>query len=142
MSWSSSTTSTRAGRASMDPWYSGASSRTGRFHGPFIEGSRAMATRSRTSAPARRKPAPRAKRGRPARRGRGGWGLPHLEQRHQDLIGLALVAVSVFFAFVIWLRWDGGQAGSAAVDGLEWLVGAVHVVVPVVCMGAGALLIL
>src|SRR5689334_19544299 len=99
-----------------------------------------MATRSRTQTPARRKP--------PARPGtrhappRKGSGLPSLQQHHKDLIGLGLVGAAVFFAFVVWLHWDGGRLGKGAVDGLEWLVGGVHVVVPVVCMAAGAVLIL
>src|SRR4051812_244731 len=106
-----------------------------------------MATRSRAQttrkkAPAKRAPAKRApaKRKPPAKR-RGGGGL-HLEQHHTDLLGLALVALAVFFAFVIWLRWDGGRVGEGAVEGLKWLVGGVHVVAPVVTMAAGALLVL
>jgi S-DNA-T family DNA segregation ATPase FtsK/SpoIIIE len=101
-----------------------------------------MATRStrpastRKKAPAKR---PAASKRKPARRRRGG-GL-QLEQRHTDLIGLGLIALAVFFAFVIWLRWDGGEAGEGAVTGLEWLVGGLHVVAPVVAMAGGALLV-
>jgi DNA segregation ATPase FtsK/SpoIIIE, S-DNA-T family len=103
-----------------------------------------MATRS-TRAPTTRKKAP-AKRGaaarrKPAKRRKGRGGL-HLEQHHTDLIGLALIAAAVFFAFVIWLHWDGGQVGEGAVSGLKWLVGEVHVVAPVVTMAGGALLVL
>jgi S-DNA-T family DNA segregation ATPase FtsK/SpoIIIE len=68
--------------------------------------------------------------------------LPHLEQRHVDLIGLALVAAAVFFAFLIYLGWDGGRAGGWAVDGLRRLIGAVHYGVPVGLMAAGAILVL
>ena len=53
-----------------------------------------------------------------------------------------MVALSVFFAFVIWLGWDGGQAGEGAVDGLKWLVGGVHVALPLALMAAGAWLVL
>src|SRR4051794_29632635 len=140
MSSSSSTTSTRAGRASM-PGMVGPDVRASRrFHPAFSEGSRAMATRSRTQTTRKKPPArggggkrPPAKRRKP----RGG-GLPLLEQRHVDLIGLGLVAVAVFFAFVIWMRWDGGVAGSEAVSGLKWLVGGVHGVAAVALMGGGA----
>ena len=45
--------------------------------------------------------------------------LPVLEQRHLDLIGLALVAAGIFFAGLIYLDWDGGAGGSWAVDGLR-----------------------
>ena len=78
--------------------------------------------------PARRrpksKPAPRKKPR--ARRSRPSWkeGLPKLEQRHFDVIGLGLVATAIFFAFVVYMDWDGGQAGDAAVDGLRVLIGA------------------
>jgi S-DNA-T family DNA segregation ATPase FtsK/SpoIIIE len=68
--------------------------------------------------------------------------LPQLEQRQLDLIGLALVAAAVFFAFLIYLEWDGGQAGGWAVDGLRDLIGAVHLVVPVALMAAGAVVVL
>ncbi len=68
--------------------------------------------------------------------------LPQLEQRQLDLIGLALVAAAVFFAFLIYLEWDGGEAGGWAVDGLRDLIGAVHLVVPVALMAAGAIVVL
>ncbi|MDP9294312.1 MAG: DNA translocase FtsK, partial [Actinomycetota bacterium] len=58
------------------------------------------------------------------------------------MIGLGLVAAAIFFAFVIYLRWDGGRGGEGAVDGLRWLLGSVHYVVPVGLMAAGAVLVL
>ena len=87
---------------------------------------------------AARKPKPRARRSAPAARLR----LPSLEQRQIDLIGLGLVAAAVFFAFLIYLRWDGGEAGAWAVDGLERLLGGVHYGVPVALMATGAILVL
>ncbi len=100
--------------------------------------------------PARRrpqpKPAPKAKPRRKsrARRSAPQWrgGLPMLEQRHYDVIGLGLVATSIFFAFVVYLGWDGGQAGEGAVEGLRVLLGAGHYVVPAALMAAGAILVL
>ena len=96
--------------------------------------------------PARRRPKPKpAPKKKPrARRTRPSWkqGLPTLEQRHFDVIGLAMVATAIFFAFVVYLDWDGGQAGDAAVDGLRILIGAVHYLVPVALMAAGAILVL
>jgi S-DNA-T family DNA segregation ATPase FtsK/SpoIIIE len=89
---------------------------------------------SKTSA--RKKPAKRARR--PADH----WKLPELEQRQLDLIGLGLVALGLFFAFLVYFGWDGGRAGSQAVEGLRWLLGAVHYVVPVALAAAGAILIL
>src|ERR1700754_602503 len=87
---------------------------------------------------ARRKP--RARRSAPPSAWRGR--MPVLEQRHWDLIGLALVAVAIFLAFLIYLGWDGGEAGGSLVDGLTDLVGEVHYVVPVALLAAGAILIM
>jgi DNA segregation ATPase FtsK/SpoIIIE, S-DNA-T family len=87
---------------------------------------------------AARKPKPRARRSAPAARLR----LPSLEQRQIDLIGLGLVAAAVFFAFLIYLRWDGGEAGAWAVDGLQRLLGGAHYGVPVALMATGAILVL
>ena len=38
--------------------------------------------------------------------------MPELQQRDLDLIGLGLVAMAAFFAFVFYLGWDGGKAES------------------------------
>jgi S-DNA-T family DNA segregation ATPase FtsK/SpoIIIE len=85
-----------------------------------------------------RKPKPRARRSAPVAWPR----LPQLEQRQLDIIGLGLVAAAVFFAFLIYLRWDGGEAGGWAVDGLRRLIGAVHYGVPVALLATGAILVL
>src|SRR4028119_1182810 len=92
-----------------------------------------MASRSTTRSPAPNRPPPQAPTKQPKHTGL------HLEERRYDLIGLALVALSVFFAFVIWLGWDGGRVGGGAVDGLKWLVGEDHHVAPVVFMLVGSL---
>src|SRR5829696_7087901 len=84
------------------------------------------------AASSRRKP--RARRSAPAR--------PTLEQRHWDLIGLGLVALAVFLAFLVYLGWEGGTAGTALVDGLKDMIGAVHVVAPAALLAAGAVLVL
>src|SRR4051812_45654645 len=83
-----------------------------------------------------RKPARRARRSAPH------WRLPALEQRQLDLIGLGLVALGLFFAFLVYFGWDGGRAGSQAVEGLRWLLGAGHYLVPVALLAAGAILML
>ena len=90
-----------------------------------------------SKAPAR----PRA-RARAQRSSLGALGLPALEQRHRDLIGLALVALGVFLAFPLYLRWDGGAAGHAATDGLAYALGKVGYGVPVAIVAAGALFVL
>ncbi len=68
--------------------------------------------------------------------------LPHLEQRHLDVIGLGLVALAVFMAFVFYLGWDGGNVGEGLDDGLVFLFGGVAYLLPVAIFGAGALMVL
>jgi S-DNA-T family DNA segregation ATPase FtsK/SpoIIIE len=88
---------------------------------------------------------PAAARKKPAKRSRktaSHWKLPQLDQRQLDLLGLGLIALGAFFAFLVYFGWDGGRAGSQAVEGLRWLLGAVHYVVPVALVAAGAILIL
>ncbi|MBA2644565.1 MAG: DNA translocase FtsK 4TM domain-containing protein, partial [Solirubrobacterales bacterium] len=91
-----------------------------------------MATRT-----AGNRPRARARRSAPARPH-----LPHLEQAHLDLIALGLAALSIFLAFVIHLRWDGGTAGDGLVAGLRWLIGGVHVLVPATLMATAAIIAL
>ncbi len=83
-----------------------------------------------------RKPARRARRPAPRLK------LPQLEQRQLDLLGLGLMALALFFAFLVYFGWDGGRAGSQAVEGLRWLLGAAHYLVPVALAAAGAILML
>jgi DNA segregation ATPase FtsK/SpoIIIE, S-DNA-T family len=68
--------------------------------------------------------------------------MPVLEQHHLDLTGLALVALGLFLAFPLYLRWDGGAAGEAVVDGMTWAVGRVAYAAPVALVAAGALLVM
>src|SRR3954449_7249457 len=92
---------------------------------------------------AKKKPAARKKKPKPrARRAAPSFHLPALEQRQLDLIGLALVAFGLFFAFLVYFGWDGGRAGSQAVEGLRWLLGAAHYLVPFALVAAGAILML
>src|SRR4051812_34888863 len=87
---------------------------------------------------AARKSKPRAR----ARARRSSPKLPVFEQRHLDLIGLALVALSVFLAFVLYGGWQGGRAGEALLDGLGWLVGRIRFLAPPAFMATGAILVL
>ncbi|MFP5364728.1 MAG: DNA translocase FtsK 4TM domain-containing protein [Thermoleophilia bacterium] len=96
---------------------------------------------ARKPAP-RRSPAKSKPRARARRSSLGALGLPALEQRHMDLIGLGLVALGVFLAFPVYLGWDGGAAGHAATDGLAYLVGQVSYGVPVAVVAAGAIIVL
>ena len=90
-----------------------------------------------SAKPAAGKPRPRAQRS-----SLGALGLPALAQRQLDLIGLGLVALGVFLAFPLYLAWDGGAAGQAAVRGLTYAVGQVAYAAPAAIVATGALLVL
>jgi S-DNA-T family DNA segregation ATPase FtsK/SpoIIIE len=78
-----------------------------------------------------------------ARRAPDGWGgVAGIEQRHLDLIGLALVAVATYLFCVLYLGWDGGRVGAASSDALAYVAGACAVLVPLAVAGAGAALVL
>jgi DNA segregation ATPase FtsK/SpoIIIE, S-DNA-T family len=107
--------------------------------------------------PARRQPARR--RGRSTarsrrRRGRGSAGLldrlslqwPVLSQNQRDVLGLALVAVGVFMAFVLFgsggPSTSGGRVGHGLAVALGWCVGEARALAPVaLVVGGGALLL-
>ena len=99
-----------------------------------------MASRRRKQ-PARRKPA----KGRSRSRARSSYlmrpRLPVLDQNEKDVLGLGLVAGAVFFAFVFYLGWDGGEVGEAFADGFVWLFGGVGYLVPIALFAAGAVLV-
>src|SRR4051812_22990195 len=108
----------------------------GRVRSTRVEGGLTTMPPARTAA---KKPT-RAR----ARRSAATWRprLPVLEQHHVDVVGLALVAAGVFLAFPLYLRWDGGAAGEALVDGLRLAAGVVAYATPVAVVAAGVLLIL
>jgi len=85
---------------------------------------------------AKKKPKPRtrARRSSPRR--------PVLQQHQLDLLGLGLIAVGVFLAFLLYGGWQGGKAGEALVDGLALAIGGVRYVAPVALFAAGGILIL
>ena len=56
-------------------------------------------------------------------------------------IGLGLVALGLFLAVVVWLGWDGGAVGSPHDDGLDWLIGAARLVLPLALIGVGGLMV-
>jgi DNA segregation ATPase FtsK/SpoIIIE, S-DNA-T family len=91
-----------------------------------------VAARKKTGFKTARKPTKKPAQRRPPRRyGAGLWlRLPVFEQRQLDLVGLALVALGVFLAFVFYGDWSGGQVGGALADGLRYVVGVTAYVVP------------
>jgi S-DNA-T family DNA segregation ATPase FtsK/SpoIIIE len=88
--------------------------------------------------PSKKPPASKKKK----RARRSSPGLPTLEQRHWDLIGLGLVAFAVFLGFVLYRGRDGGKLGARTVDGLTWLLGDIAYAVPVALAAIGAILVL
>jgi DNA segregation ATPase FtsK/SpoIIIE, S-DNA-T family len=68
--------------------------------------------------------------------------MPHFEDQELDLIGLGLVALAAFFAFVFYFGWDGGRVGQALADGFVYLFGGVGYLAPIAMFGAGAVLVL
>jgi len=59
-------------------------------------------------------------------KGKAGLRLPAaLEQRHLDLIALALVAFGVYLAFVLFFGWEGGKVGYGVETALTYLFGGV-----------------
>lgn len=56
-------------------------------------------------------------------------------------MGLGLAAVAIFFAFIVYLEWDGGKVGALGLYGSRWLLGALYIVLPAALLvGALALI--
>ncbi len=99
---------------------------------------------------ARRRPASKS-RGRSrggGGRGSSGWleGVrlqwPALSQSQRDVLGLALIALGVFMAVVLYGEGDGGKVGKGLATGLGWAVGEARVLAPIaLVVGGGALLL-
>ena len=98
-------------------------SRKGGARSPARKGKQPSRGR-RVPAGSRRAPAPR-----------------ELEQRHLDLVGLALLAAALYLGFVLYAGWDGGFAGSGLTTGLRWAGGAVSYAVPLVLAAVGLALV-
>ena len=62
-------------------------------------------------------------------------------QGSHDLLGLGLLAVGLFLAFVIWLEGSGGIVGTTIADWLDALFGSARIGVPIVFLVLGALMI-
>src|SRR5687768_11735193 len=64
-------------------------------------------------------------------------GAGRLEQRHYDVIGLALVAAALYLGFVLYLDSDGGRVGQWLTVALGWAAGAAGYAIPILLAGAG-----
>src|SRR6058998_2710387 len=97
-------------------------------------------TKASTAKHTKRSKQPARKR---TRWGAGVWlRVPMLEQRELDLVGLALVAVGVFLAFVVYLNGNGGQVGHGLVDGSRYVVGSIAYALPVGAVVTGTIIVL
>jgi S-DNA-T family DNA segregation ATPase FtsK/SpoIIIE len=73
--------------------------------------------------------------------------LPRLALRspspvERDVLGLGLIALGVFMAFVLYGDWNGGGAGHALAVAFGWLLGRARGLVPLaLCAGGGALVV-
>jgi len=69
------------------------------------------------------------------------WRLPALDERQRDVLGLGLVALGVFMAFVLYAGWDGGRVGHGLAVALGWTVGRARGLTPLaLIVGGGAML--
>ena len=60
----------------------------------------------------------------------------------RDVLGLGLIALGVFMAFVLYGGWNGGGAGHALAVAFGWLLGRARVLAPLaLCAGGGALVV-
>jgi DNA segregation ATPase FtsK/SpoIIIE, S-DNA-T family len=104
-----------------------------------------MPTTRRRSTPARgrshSRTRPRARARRAPAAGLPRIQLPPLAPHQVDLLGLALIALGVFLAFVLYRGSAGGEAGSLARDALMLLLGRVAYAVPAALAAGGVLVV-
>ncbi|MGE4121104.1 MAG: DNA translocase FtsK, partial [Solirubrobacterales bacterium] len=86
-----------------------------------------MFVRQKRSAPARRKKSAKGAKGRKAAKPERRFPrLPEgIEQRHLDLLGLFLLAASIYLIFVLFAGWEGGKVGYGLETALFYLFGSV-----------------
>jgi S-DNA-T family DNA segregation ATPase FtsK/SpoIIIE len=70
------------------------------------------------------------------------FALPKLDQRQRDVLGLGLVAVGVFMAFVIYAGWDGGRVGHGLAVALGWSIGRARGLAPIALIVGGAAILM
>src|SRR4051794_9056760 len=68
--------------------------------------------------------------------------IPELDQHQADVLGVGLVLAAVFFAFVFYFSWDGGEVGYGLAEALRWLFGGVAYLTPVALFAIGTLLVM
>src|SRR5207244_8694580 len=76
----------------------------------------------------------------PARIKKKKKGKPKSEQHH-ELMGLALVALGLFLASILYLGWNGGTVGGAVADGFKAVIGGAAYAAPIVFLAVGILMV-
>ena len=65
----------------------------------------------------------------------------HAGPQHAELRGLALAAVGLFLASILYAGWSGGLVGGWIADGVTAVLGAAAYAAPAVLVGVGALMV-
>ncbi|MEA2208310.1 MAG: segregation ATPase FtsK/SpoIIIE, family, partial [Solirubrobacteraceae bacterium] len=65
-----------------------------------------------------------------------------LDERGREVVGLALIALGVFMAFVVYGGWDGGHVGHGLAVAFGWVLGKARTLAPLALFGAGTMLLL
>jgi S-DNA-T family DNA segregation ATPase FtsK/SpoIIIE len=68
--------------------------------------------------------------------------LRAVDERHRDVLALALIALGVFMGVVLYGSSDGGRVGHALAVALGWSVGRAKVLAPLALLGAGGAMLM
>lgn len=67
---------------------------------------------------------------------------PELEPHHVDILALALIAVGIFLAGVMYFHWAGGTVGNGLTHGTQFVFGALGYALPASLVAAGGLVLM
>jgi DNA segregation ATPase FtsK/SpoIIIE, S-DNA-T family len=67
---------------------------------------------------------------------------PELEPHHVDIVALALIAIGIFLAGVMYFHWAGGAVGNGFTHGTQFVFGALGYALPASLVAAGALVLM
>ncbi len=67
---------------------------------------------------------------------------PDLEPHHVDILALALIAVGIFLAGVMYFHWAGGALGNGFTHGTQFVFGALGYALPASLVAAGGLVLM
>src|SRR5262249_27966185 len=112
-------------RPSARSWQLGRSGRRSGEQGPMPRRRRKSKLRPKTPS--------RIKKRKRATKPRG--------RQHPELWGLVLLALGLFLGTVIYAGWNGGYVGGAMADGLDALIGAASLAIPIAFVVLGGLMV-